>query len=65
MLILDRARRKGFHPDELEDVQQDVIQAAMNFRFKPEKSNGARTRATPATQNHNATNPHSVGYALG
>ncbi|HPD13882.1 MAG TPA: hypothetical protein PLE19_02985 [Planctomycetota bacterium] len=40
-LILDRARRKGFRPDELEDVQQDVIQAVMDFRFEPEKSNGA------------------------
>ena len=40
-LILDRARRKGFRQDEMEDVQQDVIQAVMDFRFEPEKSNGA------------------------
>jgi hypothetical protein len=40
-LILDRARRKGFRSHELEDVQQDVIQAVMDFRFEPEKSNGA------------------------
>jgi hypothetical protein len=40
-LILDRAKRKSFRPDELDDVTQEVVQAVLSFRFLPEKSNGA------------------------
>lgn len=40
-LIVNRARKKGFRPDELEDVQQEIILKILDFRYDPEKSNGA------------------------
>ena len=43
-LILKRATRAGFRADELEDVQQDIIQAVLNFEFVSHKSNGAKER---------------------
>ena len=41
-LILKRATRMGFRRDELEDLQQDIIQAVLNFEFVSQKSNGAK-----------------------
>ncbi len=36
-----RARKKGFRPDEVDDVLQDVLPVVVAFRFEPERSNGA------------------------
>lgn len=44
-LIVARARRMGFRPDEITDVQQQIIQEVAAFHFAPVKSNGA-TEAT-------------------
>lgn len=43
-VILDRARKRGFRPDEMEDVQQEIIPAVLAFRFDATKSNGATER---------------------
>lgn len=43
-VILDRARKKGFRPDELDDVQQEIVPAVLAFRFDSRKSNGATER---------------------
>jgi len=43
-VILDMARKKGFRPDELDDVQQEIVPALMTFRYDREKSNGATER---------------------
>ena len=40
-LALKRARKRRFGPDELEDAQQDLIQAMLNFKYEPARSNGA------------------------
>ena len=40
-LIVSRARRMGFRPDEIPDVQQQIIMEVAAFRFVPAKSNGA------------------------
>ena len=47
-LIIDRAKRKGFRRDELEDVQQEVMLAVLDFKYDPAKANGA-TEATAIT----------------
>ena len=47
-LILSRAWRKGFQRHELEDVQQEVVLAILDFRFDPDKANGA-TESTALT----------------
>jgi hypothetical protein len=47
-LILERARRKRFRRDEMEDVQQELIQAVIDFQYDPQKSNGA-SEATALT----------------
>jgi RNA polymerase sigma factor (sigma-70 family) len=39
-LILERARDKGFRPEEMEDAQQELVLALLNFRFDPQKANG-------------------------
>jgi len=43
-IIADRAMKRGFRPDELDDVQQEIIPAVLAFRFDSEKSNGATER---------------------
>jgi len=43
-IIADRALKRGFRPDELDDVQQEIIPAVLAFRFDSEKSNGATER---------------------
>lgn len=43
-IIADRALKRGFRPDELDDVQQEIIPAVLAFRFDAEKSNGATER---------------------
>jgi len=43
-VILDMARKKGFRPDELDDVQQEIVPAVLAFRFDSQKSNGATER---------------------
>ncbi len=43
-IIADRAWKRGFRPDELDDVQQEIIPAVLAFRFDSEKSNGATER---------------------
>lgn len=43
-VILDRARKKGFRPDELDDVQQEIVPVLLAFRFDAQKSNGATER---------------------
>lgn len=43
-LIIQRARRKGFRPDEIQEVQQEVAVAVMAFRFDSDKANGASER---------------------
>ena len=43
-LILERAKRKSFRRDELQDAQQDVILAISAFRFDASRSNGATER---------------------
>ena len=40
-LICRRARRMGFRKCELDDVQQQVVLALLDFRFDDAKSNGA------------------------
>lgn len=40
-LIVNRAQQMGFQGSDLEDIQQDIIQDFMRFRFDPAKSNGA------------------------
>jgi len=47
-LIVDRARRKGFRRDEIEDVQQEIIPAVLDFEYDSSKANGA-TEATALT----------------
>jgi len=47
-LIIMRARKKGFREDELDDVQQEVIQAVLGFRFDSARSNGSTEAATLA-----------------
>jgi DNA-directed RNA polymerase specialized sigma24 family protein len=41
-LIVARARRMGFRPDEIHDVQQQMIMDVAEFRFDAAKSNGAK-----------------------
>ena len=41
-LIATRARRMGFRPDEMPDIQQQIILDVMAFRFDADKSNGAK-----------------------
>jgi len=43
-VILDMARKRGFRPDELDDVQQEIVPAVLAFRFDSQKSNGATER---------------------
>jgi RNA polymerase sigma factor (sigma-70 family) len=43
-LIRRLAKRRGFRPDELSDVQQQVALAIAGFRFDPSKANGASER---------------------
>ncbi len=43
-LIVERARRMGFRPDEIPDLQQQMILDVMQFRFDVSKSNGASER---------------------
>ncbi len=43
-VILDMARKKGFRPDELDDVQQEIVPAVLALRFDSRKSNGATER---------------------
>lgn len=40
-LIVNRAKQMGFRGSDLDDIQQDIIQDLMCFRFDPAKSNGA------------------------
>ena len=47
-LIVARAKQKGFRNGELEDVQQDIIQAVVDFEYDPKRSNGA-TESTALT----------------
>ena len=48
-IIADRALKRGFRPDELDDVQQEIIPAVLAFRFDAEKSNGATERTALTT----------------
>ena len=41
-LIVARARRMGFRPDEIPDIQQQMILDVAAFRFDASKSNGAK-----------------------
>lgn len=41
-LICQRARRMGFRGQDLDDAQQQVILALLDFRFDSAKSNGAK-----------------------
>ena len=43
-IIADRALKRGFRPDELDDVQQEIVPAVLAFRFDSQKSNGATER---------------------
>jgi len=47
-LIVNRAKRKGFRRDEIEDVQQEIIQAVLAFKYDPSRANGA-TETTALT----------------
>lgn len=47
-LICQRARRMGFRGCDLDDAQQQVVLALLDFRFDSAKSNGA-TEATALT----------------
>lgn len=47
-LVINRARRKGFRRDEIEDVQQEIIPAVIAFRYDAARANGA-TEATALT----------------
>jgi len=40
-LLVRRAKRMGFRRDELDDVQQTVVLKMADFKFDPEKANGA------------------------
>jgi DNA-directed RNA polymerase specialized sigma24 family protein len=42
--INSRARRMGFHRQDLDDVQQQVSLALLHFTFDPAKANGATER---------------------
>jgi len=47
-LMIRRARRLGFRPDEIDDALQELVLDVLAFRFEPGKSNGA-TEATALT----------------
>ncbi len=40
-LIFDRARRKGFPENDIDDVEQEIVPAILAFRYDPAKANGA------------------------
>jgi DNA-binding NarL/FixJ family response regulator len=42
--ISSRARRMGFQRQDLDDLQQQILLALMDFQFDPERSNGASER---------------------
>jgi DNA-binding CsgD family transcriptional regulator len=43
-LINRRARRRGFRPDELDDLQQQIVPHLAAFQFDPNRSHGATLR---------------------
>ncbi len=47
-LIIDRARLKGFREDEIEDAQQEIVLAILDFKYDPNNEAGA-TEATALT----------------
>ena len=47
-LIIDRAKRKGFREDELEDVQQEIVPIILDFKYDPDNKSGA-TESTVLT----------------
>lgn len=47
-LMVSRARRLGFRPDEIDDAMQDTVLDVLAFRFDPAKANGA-SEATALT----------------
>ena len=47
-LIIERAKRKRFRRDELEDVQQEIVPDVLGFEYDPTKANGL-TEATVLT----------------
>lgn len=40
-LIVSRARRLGFRPDQIDDAMQEMVLDLLAFRFDPAKANGA------------------------
>ncbi len=43
-LIVSRAKRLGFRPEDLEDAQQQIVLTLLSFEFDAERSNGASER---------------------
>ena len=41
---MDRALKRGFRPEELDDVMQEILPEVLAFRFDSRKSNGATER---------------------
>ena len=55
-LIEKRARAKGFRGDEIQEAQQELILAVMDFKYDPNNSNGATERTVLKTLIDNRLN---------